>query len=72
MSSNRSSQPGFQNIATPQVVDAAHYAKADTLIGTGIGLAIGNMVGATVGINAVSGPSGTTPADLWTDRKSVV
>jgi type IV secretion system protein VirD4 len=69
MSSNRSSQPGFQNIATPQVVDAAHYAKADTLIGTGIGLAIGNMVGATVGINAVSGPSGTTPADLWTYGK---
>jgi type IV secretion system protein VirD4 len=56
-------------IATPQVVDAAHYAKADTLIGTGIGLAIGNIVGATVGINAISGPTGTTPADLWTYGK---
>ncbi|MGC8467588.1 MAG: type IV secretory system conjugative DNA transfer family protein [Acidithiobacillus sp.] len=66
---SRPAGPGFHQIATPQVVDAAHYAKADVLIGTGIGLAIGNIVGATVGINAISGPTGTTPADLWTYGK---
>lgn len=61
--------PQGQRLATPQVVEAAHYAKADVLIGTGLGLAIGNVIGATLGINLISGPTGTTPADLWTYGK---
>ncbi len=69
MAQTRAGPGTTQRIATPQVVDAAHYAKADVLIGTGLGLAIGNVVGATVGINAVSGPTGSTPADLWTYGK---
>ncbi|AEM46917.1 TRAG family protein [Acidithiobacillus ferrivorans SS3] len=69
MAKRKTSGPESQNIATPDIVNAAHFAGAEVVMGAAFGFGIGNLVGSTVAVNLVSGPVGTTPADTWTYGK---